>query len=237
MDQIPADQTVTYARIVVDYRAQKKYSNRVRITAGGQPNQVPIWTHHQNSRPHNIQYNVELSDIHPRRTICMRRRKKLLPMYSTRQKWIHENTHQADTQDFIDLYDLASKVKNRYIYMEISIGMYGLSQSGILAKKLLKMPIKTRIPWATTHSWTCPPWNTTRLVYTISGWLQYQVRWWIKRQAFIRSPKRILRNRRGLDRKFLLCNHPRLEIWKTIRGYRNAKLRLQAAPHIWRTTT
>ena len=35
INQIPADRTVTYARIVVDYRAQKKDPNRVRITAGG----------------------------------------------------------------------------------------------------------------------------------------------------------------------------------------------------------
>ena len=32
---IPRDRTVTYARIVVDYRPQKKYPNRVRITVGG----------------------------------------------------------------------------------------------------------------------------------------------------------------------------------------------------------
>ena len=32
---IPKDRTVTYARIVVDYRPQKSDPNRVRITAGG----------------------------------------------------------------------------------------------------------------------------------------------------------------------------------------------------------
>ena len=32
---IPADQTVTYARIVVDYREQKEDPNRVRIMVGG----------------------------------------------------------------------------------------------------------------------------------------------------------------------------------------------------------
>ena len=35
INQIPADRTVTYERIVVDYRAQKKDPNRVRIKAGG----------------------------------------------------------------------------------------------------------------------------------------------------------------------------------------------------------
>ena len=42
------------------------------------------------------------------------------------------------TQEFIDLYDLAPKFKNGYIYMEISRGMYGLPQSGILPNKLMK---------------------------------------------------------------------------------------------------
>jgi hypothetical protein len=33
--KIPQDRTVTYARIVVDYRPQKDDPNRVRITVGG----------------------------------------------------------------------------------------------------------------------------------------------------------------------------------------------------------
>ena len=41
-------------------------------------------------------------------------------------------------QEFIDLYNLAPKVKNRFVYMEIRRGMHGLPQSGILANKLLK---------------------------------------------------------------------------------------------------
>ena len=41
-------------------------------------------------------------------------------------------------QEFIYFYDLAPKVKNGYIYMEISRGMYGLPQSGILSNKLLE---------------------------------------------------------------------------------------------------
>jgi len=32
---IPTDRTITYARIVVDYRPQKEDPNRVRITVGG----------------------------------------------------------------------------------------------------------------------------------------------------------------------------------------------------------
>ena len=35
IDNIPADRTVTYTRIVVDFRPQKADPNRVCITAGG----------------------------------------------------------------------------------------------------------------------------------------------------------------------------------------------------------
>ena len=41
-------------------------------------------------------------------------------------------------QEFIDLNNLAPKIKNGYIYMEIQKGMYGLPQAGILLNKLLK---------------------------------------------------------------------------------------------------
>ena len=41
-------------------------------------------------------------------------------------------------QEFSDLYNLAPKVRNGFVYMKIRRGMYGLPQSGILANKLLK---------------------------------------------------------------------------------------------------
>ncbi len=40
--------------------------------------------------------------------------------------------------DIIDLYNLQSKIKNCYVYMEIQRGLHGLLQSGMLANKLLK---------------------------------------------------------------------------------------------------
>ena len=41
-------------------------------------------------------------------------------------------------QEFIDLYDLGSNIKDGYICIEIQRSMYGLPQAGILANKLLK---------------------------------------------------------------------------------------------------
>ena len=46
-------------------------------------------------------------------------------------------------QEFIDRYDLTTKVKNGYVYIEIQKGVYGLPQAGILANKLLKTDLRT----------------------------------------------------------------------------------------------
>ena len=45
-------------------------------------------------------------------------------------------------QEFIDANNLASKIKNGYIYMKIICGIYGLPQSGMLAIKLLEKRLK-----------------------------------------------------------------------------------------------
>ena len=100
--------------------------------------QVPIWNHNQNSGSYNIQENVELSNIHPRRVICMRRRKNFYLCTPLNRNEYTRIPIKLIPQEFIDLYDLTPKVKNGYVYMEISRGMYGLPQSGILANKLLK---------------------------------------------------------------------------------------------------
>ena len=41
-------------------------------------------------------------------------------------------------QEFIDLYQLQDKVKHGFVYFEITRGMYGLPEAGVLANKLLK---------------------------------------------------------------------------------------------------
>ena len=40
--------------------------------------------------------------------------------------------------NIVNHYDLRRKAKNRFVYIEIQKGMYGLPQAGILANKLLK---------------------------------------------------------------------------------------------------
>ena len=72
-------------------------------------------------------------------------------------------------QEFIDANNLASKIKNGYIYMKIIRGIYGLPQSGVLANKLLKQNdsknmITTK---STTHSRTFHTQDLPNMVYTI----------------------------------------------------------------------
>ena len=50
-------------------------------------------------------------------------------------------------QEFIDLYQLQNKIKNGFVYFEIIRGMYGLPESGSLAKQLLK-------EWLEEHGYT-----------------------------------------------------------------------------------
>ena len=130
----------------MDDRAQKKYPNRVRITVGSNLINYPykLTTRTAALTTSNIMWNSVISTPDARfayydaknfylctpidRNEYMRIPIKLIP------------------QEFIDLYDLDPKVKNGYIYMETSRGMYGLLQSGILANKMLKTPSEARIP-------------------------------------------------------------------------------------------
>ena len=60
---IPRDQVVTYARIVVDYRPQKKNPNSVRITAGGNLINYPfeLTTQTANITTSKIMWNSTIS--------------------------------------------------------------------------------------------------------------------------------------------------------------------------------
>ena len=64
-------------------------------------------------------------------------------------------------QEFIDADNLASKIKNGYIYMKIIRGINGLPQSGVLANKLLKKNDSKNM--ITTKSTTRQDFSLTRL--------------------------------------------------------------------------
>ena len=64
INQIPADRTVIYENIVVDYRAQKNYPNIVIITAGGNliKYQYELTTRTADLTTSNIMWNSVISN-------------------------------------------------------------------------------------------------------------------------------------------------------------------------------
>jgi len=62
ISNIIEDRTITYARIVVNYRPQKGDPNRVIIRKS---HQLSLQTHHQDRRPHYLQGHVEKRHFHP----------------------------------------------------------------------------------------------------------------------------------------------------------------------------
>ena len=149
---IPADRTVTYARIVVDYRAQKNDPNRVRITVGGNLIDYPyeLTTRTANLSTSKMMWNSTISTDGARFAVA-----DIANMYLETPLDRYEYMRmpiELIPQEIIDHYDLLPKVKNGFVYMEIRRGMYGLPQAGVLANKLLKERLITHGYYEVPHT-------------------------------------------------------------------------------------
>jgi len=136
--KIPKDRTITYARIVVDYRPQKDDPNRVRITVGGNLIDYPfeLTTRTSDMTSAKTMWNSVISTTNAR-YVCADIKNFYLG--TPLDRWEYMKMPLATIpQPIIDQYDLNSKAKNGQVYMAIKRGMYGLPQAGILANKLLK---------------------------------------------------------------------------------------------------
>ncbi len=137
---IPKDRVVTYARVMVDHRPQKADPNRIRITVGGNLINYPgeLTTRTADITTSKLHWNSVLSTPNAK-YMCLdiknfyllapldryKYMRMLLP-YSLFPPWI------------VKQYDLANKVHNGHIYLEMGRAVWGLPQAGILANKLLK---------------------------------------------------------------------------------------------------
>ena len=74
-------------------------------------------------------------------------------------------------QEFIDLYNLTTKVKNGYVYIEIRKGMYGFPQVGFLPTSFSKKDLRLR---TTTTAKSHTPLASTPTRLTQFGLLS----WW-----------------------------------------------------------
>eukprot|EP00804_Cyclotella_cryptica_P024442 CCRYP_019261-RA/>CCRYP_019261-RA protein AED:0.29 eAED:0.18 QI:0/0/0/1/0.33/0.25/4/0/786 len=131
---IPSDRTITYARVVVDYRPQKEDPNRVRITVGGNLIDYPRIISTPNARYLTADLKLFYLTAPLDRYEYMRIPLKLIP------------TH------IIEQYNLRSKAKNGFVYMEIRRAMYGLPQAGVLANKLLQQRLAKHGYYEVAHT-------------------------------------------------------------------------------------
>eukprot|EP00804_Cyclotella_cryptica_P028165 CCRYP_011030-RA/>CCRYP_011030-RA protein AED:0.16 eAED:0.16 QI:0/0/0/1/0.25/0/5/0/1115 len=141
--QIPKDRTVTYARIVVNYRPQKDDPNRVRITVGrnliNYPDELTTCTADLTTA--KILWNSMISTPGAR-FACADIENMYLQTPMDRYEYMRIKADLIPIA-FMDTYKLWNKIYNGHVYMEIRRGCYGLPQAGILANKLLKQRLAT----------------------------------------------------------------------------------------------
>ena len=149
---IPKDRTVTYMRIVVDYRPQKKDPNRVRGCVGGNLLGVPfeLTTRTADLTTSKIMWNSVVSTLGAK-YMCADVKNFYLCTLMERKEYVRMPI-ELIPPDFVTAYNLGPKVKNGYVYMEISRGMYGLPQAGVLANKLLKERLIQHGYYEVTHT-------------------------------------------------------------------------------------
>ena len=135
---IPEDRTVTYGRIVVDYRPQKKDPNRVRITVGGNLIKYPgeVTTRTAEMTTSKMLWNSVLSTTDAK-YCCADVKNFYLETPMERYEYMRLPVHLIPAE-FLKAYNLQNKIFKGHLYMEIRKGMYGLPQSGILANQLLR---------------------------------------------------------------------------------------------------
>jgi hypothetical protein len=139
---IPRDRTVTYTRIVVDYRPQKADPNRVRLTAGGNLIEYPgeLTTRTADLTTTKILWNSVVSTVDAR-YLCLDIKNFYL---GTPMDWFEYMKMPLSIfpQSIITQYNLTQHALNGFVYLEIRKVIYGLSQAGILANQLLRQHLR-----------------------------------------------------------------------------------------------
>ena len=120
---IPTDRTVTCARIVVDYCAHKDDPNGFRITVGGNLIKYPgeLTTRTADITTTKVMWN-SVTSTRKAQYMCADVKNSHLCTPLERYKYMRMPINLIP-QEFIDLYDLGSKVKNWYVYIEIKKGI------------------------------------------------------------------------------------------------------------------
>ncbi len=149
---IPNDRTITYTRIVVDYRPQKADPNRVRLTAGGNLIDYPgeLTTRTADLTTTKLLWNSVIS-TEGARYLCLDIKNFYLGTPMDRFEYM-KMPIDIFPQSTIDQYNLHKHVKNGFIYLEIRKAIYGLPQAGILANKLLRQRLRPHGYYEVAHT-------------------------------------------------------------------------------------
>jgi hypothetical protein len=165
--QLPAGRKATYLRVVADYRPQKADPYRVRWTVGGDKIDYPgvVATPTADMQVAKLLFNSTISTPGAK-FMCLDVKDFYLntPMDRPEYMWVPITLLSQEVQD---KYELADKIKDGRVLVEITKGMYGLPQAGRLAYDKLKAHLApygyhpaARTPGLWTH-------DTRRTVFTL----------------------------------------------------------------------
>eukprot|EP00957_Ditylum_brightwellii_P000363 27847-Ditylum_brightwellii.AAC.1 len=140
---IPDNQTVTYARIVVDHCPQKKDPNRLQLTVSGNLINYPgdVATSTADLITTKLFWNSVLSTPGAR-YVCIDIKNFYLETPMERKEYMCMPAHLIP-HEILNKYNMHNKIHNGHIYMEIRRGMYGLPQAGKIANTLFKNALLT----------------------------------------------------------------------------------------------
>lgn len=142
--QIPKDRTVTYIRIVVDYRPQKEDPYCYWITTGDNLiHYLGELTAHTDDLTMAINLWNSITSTPGARYACADISNFYLATPMDRHEYMQIKADLVP-KVFKQQYKLHDKIHNGYLHMEIQQGIYGLPQAGILAHNLLKKMLSSR---------------------------------------------------------------------------------------------
>ena len=140
-NEIPQDRRrdVTYARVVSNYRDQKKEKERTRITMGGDQTNCPFDCGTPTAKLLTIKLLLNIVISTPgEKFMTIDISNFYLNTLMDRYEFMRMKL-EIFPDDVIEEYNLRDKVEpNGYVYIEVRKGMYGLPQAGLLAQKLLE---------------------------------------------------------------------------------------------------
>jgi hypothetical protein len=138
LPNIPKDRTITYGKIVCDYKPHKKDKERVRITVGSDTLDYSddVATSTADITTFKISINSTLSTKDAAMMMMDIKNYYLgtpLPHYEYMILLL-----SRFSEEIAETYNLKALAVDGWVYIEIRKGMYGLKQAGLLANQLLK---------------------------------------------------------------------------------------------------